>query len=52
MIGVVTDDAAGVKQRAFEKGVLLNAAGGALRFLPSLAATDEELDELVDRLNF
>jgi acetylornithine/succinyldiaminopimelate/putrescine aminotransferase len=52
MIGVVTDDAAGVKRRAFENGVLLNVAGGAVRFLPSLAATDAELDDLADRLNF
>jgi len=41
-----------VKRRAFENGVLLNVAGGAVRFLPSLAATDAELDELADRLNF
>lgn len=52
MIGATTEDASAVRARAFEKKVLLNIAGGAIRFLPALNITDAEIDELLDRLNF
>jgi len=52
MIGVSTENAAGVKEKAFDRGVLLNAAGGGIRFLPSLAATRAELEEMAERLDF
>jgi acetylornithine/N-succinyldiaminopimelate aminotransferase len=52
MIGVGARDASEVQKKAFERGVLLNVAGGSVRFLPSLAATGDELAELADRLRF
>lgn len=52
MIGVATKDASAVQRAAFDRGVLLNVAGGVVRFLPSLSASADELDELAERLNF
>lgn len=52
MAGVAAEDAPAVQKKAFDRGVLLNVAGGAIRFLPSLLASEDELDELADRLNF
>jgi acetylornithine/N-succinyldiaminopimelate aminotransferase len=52
MIGAVTKDANTVRQAAFDRGALLNVAGGAIRFLPALNVTDDEIEEMLDKLNF
>lgn len=52
MIGATTNDASAVRAKAFDNKVLLNIAGGAIRFLPALNITNAEIDELLNRLNF
>jgi len=52
MIGVSTEDPDKVKTLAFERRVLLNVAGGRIRFLPALNITIEEIDEITERLDF
>lgn len=52
MIGVSASDAAEVRRKAFERRVLLNVAGGAVRFLPALTVTDAEIDKMVRLLDF
>jgi len=50
MIGVVVPEHARVHAAAFEEGLLVVPAGNStLRFLPPLVATDEELDDAVER---
>ncbi len=52
MIGIeLADETKGVVQAAMEKGLLLNCIGDrVVRLLPALTMTDEEADELVQRL--
>ncbi len=52
MIGATTDYAPGVSKMAFERGVLLNVAGGAIRFLPALNISDEDIDRMLKALRF
>jgi acetylornithine/N-succinyldiaminopimelate aminotransferase len=52
MIGASTRDANAVKRLAFDRKLLLNVTGGSVRFLPALNITQEELDEILKRLNF
>lgn len=52
MIGVGTENPASVKKKAFERKMLLNVTGRGIRFLPSLAITEAEMDEMAERLNF
>ncbi len=51
MLAATTADAAAVREKAFGRGVLLNVAGGAIRFLPALNVTDGEIDLILDGLN-
>ncbi len=53
MIGVSTEgDAQEIRQKAYERKVLLNVAGGSVRLLPALNITYEEIDEIIRRLTF
>ncbi len=52
MIGVTTENASKVKAEAYNRGVLLNIAGGRIRFLPALNITIDEIDEIISRLSF
>lgn len=52
MLGALTDYAPTVFKMAFERGVLLNVAGGAIRFLPALNISDENIERILDALRF
>lgn len=52
MIGVGADNPGEIRKTAFERGVLLNATAGGIRFLPALTITDAEIDEMLSLLNF
>lgn len=52
MIGAGTADAETVKKKAFDNGVLLNIAGGSIRFLPAFTITRDEIDEILDKIDF
>ena len=47
MIGVEVDDAAAITERCADEGLLLNCARGALRMLPPMTISREEMDEAV-----
>ncbi|WP_448807797.1 aspartate aminotransferase family protein [Aminobacterium mobile] len=52
MIGVSTMNVQDVKQKALERKVLLNVAGGSIRLLPALNISYQTIDEIIDRLTF
>jgi len=52
MLGAGTEDAEDVKQKAFDRGVLLNVAGGSIRFLPAFTITKEEINEILEKIDF
>ncbi|MDK2950801.1 MAG: acetylornithine/N-succinyldiaminopimelate aminotransferase [Kosmotogales bacterium] len=52
MIGVSTPDSKKVKEKAFENRVLLNIANDQIRFLPALNITHEEIDMIIEKLDF
>ena len=52
MIGVNTPDPIKVKKKAFENKVLLNIANNQIRFLPALNITFQEIDKILENLNF
>lgn len=52
MIGALTDDAQKVSKMAFDRGALLNIAGGAIRFLPALNVSNGQIDRILEALSF
>ena len=52
MIGVSTENPERIKSLAFERKVLLNVTAGSIRFLPALNISEEEIDEITERLDF
>jgi acetylornithine/N-succinyldiaminopimelate aminotransferase len=50
MLAAATADPERTRAEAFDRGVLLNVAGDAIRFLPALTITDAEIADLLDRL--
>ncbi len=52
MLGLSTHDPARIKEKAFDRGVLLNVTGGSIRLLPALNISIDEIDEILERLDF
>jgi len=52
MLGLSTHDPVRIKEKAFDRGVLLNVTGGSIRLLPALNISIDEIDEILERLDF